>query len=652
MTLLALIFLLSLLPAESAGSRYPPKSSISSPVFGPQQVYGLINGSVTIKCFYPPTKVNRHDRKYWCRESSRSCLTIVSTNGYTARDYKARASITDFPEQGIMLVNISQLALADRGNYRCGIGLNGRGLSYKVSLDVSEGPNVPEEAELFYVELQGSVTMACNFGPDTVSMRKFLCKMEKNSCRNIIDTYGNIDSDFTGRALLSNENTAGGFSVVLTQMDWEDAGLYLCGVGFYGETGETKELNLHVYEGTNVPQGKSTLFGAKGSSVTFECHYDPTQNYLLKYLCKWRTNGCARIIDNLGFVMDPYEGRVAMFDNPTNGTLSIVMNQLRDSDKGYYWCMTNGERERKTSTELKIIEGEPGLKGKEDLQAQVGSQVDLTCSYSCKYYSYEKYWCKWSNEGCTPLTASDLSHPGLDVNCDAANKTLILSIDSVAAKDQGWYWCGVKLNGHYGETLAVYLQADEGKAADVSPELLDLDAESNAAAPSSADSDSAPQERARSDAGVRSAAASESSEESAGSKTLALVLGPVGAVLLVLATAFAVFKYRQIRRSDLVSVGSYRTNISMSDFESAKEYGANHNACMKESQETQLGGDEFITTANAENTAETKKAKRSSKEDADLAYSAFLLTSNTITQGPSGDNAAPAEPPPAWDGQV
>lgn len=111
------------------------------------------------------------------------------------------------------------------------------------------GPNVPEEAELFYVELHGSVTMTCSFGADTVSMRKFLCKMEKSGCLNIIDTYGKIDVDFTGRALLSNEDTKGAFSVMITQVDWEDAGLYLCGVGLYGEYGETKELDLHVYEG-------------------------------------------------------------------------------------------------------------------------------------------------------------------------------------------------------------------------------------------------------------------------------------------------------------------------------------------------------------------------------------------------------------------
>ncbi|XP_031461796.1 polymeric immunoglobulin receptor [Phasianus colchicus] len=647
MTLLAFIFLLSFLPAESAKSRYPPKTSLN-PVFGPQQVYGLIDGSVSIKCFYPPTTVNRHDRKYWCKESSRSCLTVISTSGYTARGYQGRVTIADFPEQGIMLVNVSQLALADQGTYQCGIGLNGKGLSNRVKLDVSEGPDVPEEAELFYVELQGSVSMACDFGGDYSSTRKFLCKMEKSGCRNIVDTYGQIDSDFQGRVLLSNDNTEGAFSIMITQVEWEDAGLYLCGVGSYGEYGETKELNVHVYEGTKAPQEKDTIFGVKGSSATIDCNYNPTKNYTLKYLCKWRTTGCARIIDNTGFLSISYEGRVAMFDNPKNGTFSIVLNQLRSSDEGFYWCMTNDHRERKTSRELKIVEGERGLTGKEEVQAEVGSRVDLTCSYSCKYYSYEKYWCKWSSDGCTPLTASDQSQPGLDVSCDTANKTLILSLDPVTVEDQGWYWCGVRRNGHYGETMAVSLQVDGGKAANISPELLDLEA-SNTAAPAGA----VPQGRANSDAGVQRAAASESSEQSSGSNTLALILGPIGAVLLVLAAAFAVFKYRQIRRSDLVSVGSYRTNISMSDFENPKEYGANDNVCMKQSQETQLGGDEFVTTtANIESTAETKKAKRGSKEDADLAYSASLLTPSTVTQSSVGDSTAPAEIPPLWGGSV
>lgn len=67
-------------------------------------------------------------------------------------------------------------------------------------------------------------------------------------------------------------------------------------------------------------------------------------------------------------------------------------------------------------------------------------------------------------------------------------------------------------------------------------------------------------------------------------------------------------------RTDLVSVGSYRTNISMSDFESVKEYGANDNACMKESQETQLGGDGTVL-ARGLLAAPSLGARKGSQED-------------------------------------
>lgn len=67
------------------------------------------------------------------------CMTIVSTSGYTAPGYQDRAFITDYPQAENFQINISRLTMADTGTYQCGIGINGRGLSYKVNLDVSKG---------------------------------------------------------------------------------------------------------------------------------------------------------------------------------------------------------------------------------------------------------------------------------------------------------------------------------------------------------------------------------------------------------------------------------------------------------------------------------------------------------------------------------
>ncbi|NXP24536.1 PIGR protein, partial [Scytalopus superciliaris] len=640
MALLSFIFLLALLPAGSVTSRHPSKATISSPVFGPRQVSGLVGGSVMVKCFYPPTTVNKHDRKYWCRQSGRSCTTVASTSGYVSSSFKGRISLTDYPEEENFQINISSLALADAGTYQCGVGVNGRGLSHKVTLNVYQDSDLPQAAELFYVKLHSTWTVTCGFGPDYNSLRKYLCKMENGDCQTIIDNREQVNRNYTGRVLLSLEGFGGSFSIMMTQMDWKDTGLYVCGVGEYGEDYPSQELDVFIYEDKKFPQLKSTVIGKTGSSATFECLYEPLKSTSTRIWAKWQPNKYMRIIDNADYVNPGYTGRVAMFENAANKTVTVILNQLTQEDIGYYWCITNELKDQQSSAELMVIEGEPQLKAEKEVVAQVGSQVNLTCSYPCNYYSYEKYWCRWSDSGCSFMPASDLRQPGPEVTCNTADRRVVLSFDSVTEEDGGWYWCGVKHNGVFGETIAVKLSVTAGSDEE-SPELLDVDASNHVELPDHAERpDPGPRGGAHSDSGVRSGAASASSDQGHGSNTLALVLGPLGALLLVIATAFAIVKYRQMKRSDLVSIGSYRTNISMSDFESVKDFSASNSACVKESQETPIGGDEFITTTDtSESAAEAKKAKRSSKEDADLAYSTFVLTSNSIAQGSSGGDS-------------
>ncbi|XP_042320229.1 polymeric immunoglobulin receptor-like [Sceloporus undulatus] len=350
MAFLGLIVLLAIVQAGSAISN-------SSPIFGPKQVTGLLGGSVTVKCFYPRTSVNRHSRKYWCKESTRQCITAISSHGYVAREYENRISITDYPENGIFIIEMSELGRRDMGPYKCGIGFNDKGLSFRVRLDVSAGSVVPEEAQLFYVEQHGSVTISCAFGDQYASDRKYMCRMTKTTCSTIIDTHGNIDPFYKGKVLLSNLEISGSFSIIMTQLKKQDSGLYLCGAGNYGAEGETKKLDIHVYEEALVPKAQPILHGVQHGSVSVECHYDPKENNTIKYWCKWKEHGCTILINNLGYVRDTYEGRIVMHNSPENGTYTIILNQLRNEDEGYYWCMTSGEQERKSSTELKIVEG-------------------------------------------------------------------------------------------------------------------------------------------------------------------------------------------------------------------------------------------------------------------------------------------------------
>lgn len=115
---------------------------MKSPIFGPQEVNSVEGRSVSITCYYPDSSVNRHTRKYWCRQGAQGrCTTLVSSEGYISRDYEGRANLTNFPESNTFVVNIDHLTRGDSGRYKCGLGINSRGLSFDVNLEVLRGKN-------------------------------------------------------------------------------------------------------------------------------------------------------------------------------------------------------------------------------------------------------------------------------------------------------------------------------------------------------------------------------------------------------------------------------------------------------------------------------------------------------------------------------
>uniref|UniRef100_A0A8C6XC79 Polymeric immunoglobulin receptor n=1 Tax=Naja naja TaxID=35670 RepID=A0A8C6XC79_NAJNA len=625
MALLFFVLVLTFIQAEFESV------SASNLLFGPKQVTGLVDGSVSIKCFYPPTSVNIHSRKYWCKESTRRCYTFISSNGFVVKDYKDKASITDFPENGMFIIKISDLKLKDVGLYRCGIGLNDYGLSFKVKLEVTQDQVLPEEAQLYYAEHQKTVSMTCDFGVQYASYRKYLCKMTKTNCYTVIDTYGNVEPSYLGRTLLTNLDAPGSFSVIMSQLKKEDSGLYLCGAGNYGADGESKKLDLHVYEDGLTPVQQSVLNGVQGGSVTVECHYNPKENDTLKYLCKWKQRGCTELINSDGFVLDSYEGRLVMHDDPENGTFTIILNQLEKDDIGYYWCMTNGKGERRSSVEVKIVEGQSSLLTKKQVRVVAGSSLTISCSYPCKYFTYQKYWCKWKNTECKPLLSSEEKESGLGVSCDKDSRILSLNFDQVTPTDQGWYWCGVKHGQQYGETVALHLQVQGVPLNFEEASRINEDLSKIAIPGINPVNRNSPLDKANQAAESETSAGSH--DENKNSVVLLATLIPFGIVFLLLITVFTIKKFRIFRNSDLVSVGSYRTNISMTEFENVRQYGAKDNAHMEEFHETQMGKkDEYsCTSSSPKEDGKSKKPKRGSKEEAEMAYTTFLLQSENIS---------------------
>lgn len=511
--------------------------------------------SVSITCYYPTSSVNRHSRKFWCREEeSGRCVTLAST-GYTSQEYSGRGKLTDFPDKGEFVVNISELNQKDSGRYKCGIGVNGRGLDF-------------------------------------------------------------------------------GVNVLVSQM-------------------------IHVSRSPPV------LKGVPGGSVTFRCPYDPkkSDSHLQLYLWEGSKKRHLLVDSGEGLVQKDYTGRLALFEEPGNGTFSVILSQLNAQDEGFYWCVSDDDKSLTTSVELQIVDGEPNPTI-DEFSAELGQTVEITCHFPCKYFSSEKYWCKWNDHGCEDLPTKLSSSDDL-VKCNN-NLVLTLTLDSVSEADEGWYWCGAKDGHEYKEVAVVKVEPTEPAKVAVNPAKVAVDPakaapapveeKAKAVAPSAqekavvpivkeaenkvvqkprllaeevavqSEEDPASGSRASVDTGSASG-------QSGSAKVLISTLVPLGLVLAVGAMAVAIARARHRRNVDRVSIGSYRTDISMSDLENSREFGAidNPSAC-PDARETALGGKDELATAT-ESTVEIeepKKAKRSSKEEADMAYSAFLLQSNTI----------------------
>ncbi|XP_054333704.1 polymeric immunoglobulin receptor [Pongo pygmaeus] len=740
-----------------------PAISTKSPIFGPEEVNSVEGNSVSITCYYPPTSVNRHTRKYWCRQgASGRCITLISSEGYVSNNYAGRANLTNFPENGTFVVNIAQLSRDDSGRYKCGLGINIRGLSFDVSLEVSQDPgllndtkvytvdvgrtvtincpfkteNAPKtkslykqiglspvlvidsagyvnpnymgrihldvqgtgqlvfsvvinrlrlsdagqylcqagsgstsnkknadlqvlkpEPQLVYEDLRGSVTFHCALGLEVANVAKFLCReSSEENCDVVINTLGKRAPAFEGRILLNPQDKDGSFSVVITGLRKEDAGRYLCGAHSDGQLQEGSPIQawqLFVNEESTIPHSPTVVKGVAGGSVAVLCPYDPKESKSIKYWCLWEgaQNGrCSLLVESQGQVKEQYEGRLSLLEEPGNGTFTVILNQLTSQDAGFYWCLTNGDTRWRTTVEIKIIEGEPNLKVPGNVTAVLGQTLKVPCHFPCKFSSYEKYWCKWNNTGCQALPSQDKGPSKASVNCDENSRLVSLTLNPVTRADEGWYWCGVKQGHFYGETAAVYVAVEERKAAgsrDVSLAKAD-------AAPDEKVLDSGvreienkaiqdprlfAEEKAVADTGdqaggSRASVDSGSSEEQGGSsRALVSTLVPLGLVLAVGAVAVGVARARHRKNVDRVSIRSYRTDISMSDFENSREFGANDNmGASSITQETSLGGkDEFVaTTESTTETREPKKAKRSSKEEAEMAYKDFLLQSSTV----------------------
>ncbi|NXN83273.1 PIGR protein, partial [Bombycilla garrulus] len=312
---------------------------VSSSLYGSRFLAGALGGSITHQCFYSTTPANKYERKYWCKIAANGlCYTIVSSS-FTSSQYRGRVALGDVPQNGTFTVTMTGLRSNDSGTYRCGIGSTNQGLYVSLNLTVLAGATVSKPTQLIRGELHGSVTVLCPSGDTHSDQRRFWCKVGRSSCALVASSHGFVGRRYQARVVLTPPESSGAFKVLMNDLKEEDSGLYLCGTqGMRGQH-SPQEVVLQVAAASTLPRRPKFLSGKLGGSLSFQCHLDPRGSYEKKYLCRWERGSCQVLLDDEGFVLEPYRGRLRMsHGQPGPGGYTVLLGQLRQQDEGWYWC--------------------------------------------------------------------------------------------------------------------------------------------------------------------------------------------------------------------------------------------------------------------------------------------------------------------------
>ncbi|XP_016113230.1 polymeric immunoglobulin receptor-like [Sinocyclocheilus grahami] len=178
-------------------------------------------GTVEIQCSYKSTD-EEHEKYLGRGKCPRLKKDKVVESGSAAQD--KRFSLTDDKTAHIFTVTITDLRTEDQDQYWCGVK---RGLG--IFDDFTE-----IHLEIKHVSRVSGVTgkhlyIPCNYSSELKNDVKFICKGSDPSLCETSAVKVSSESHSNGRFSLSDNASAGVFTVTITDLREEDSGIYWCG---------------------------------------------------------------------------------------------------------------------------------------------------------------------------------------------------------------------------------------------------------------------------------------------------------------------------------------------------------------------------------------------------------------------------------------
>ncbi|KAG1955791.1 CMRF35-like molecule 8 [Pimephales promelas] len=184
---------------------------------------GYEGGQVEIRCPYE-SEYETYE-KYLCRgECPILIKDKVVESGSPAKD--ERFSLTDHRTTHIFTVTITDLRTADEGQYWCGVKTALGKYDDKTEILLQIKP----------VSVVSGVTghhlnISCRYNRDVNNNIKFMCKGSDPSICETSAVKVSSQTNSNGRFSLRDDESAGVFTVTVTELTLEDSGIYWCGAG-------------------------------------------------------------------------------------------------------------------------------------------------------------------------------------------------------------------------------------------------------------------------------------------------------------------------------------------------------------------------------------------------------------------------------------
>ncbi|XP_063318237.1 CMRF35-like molecule 7 [Pelmatolapia mariae] len=184
----------------------------------------------------------------------------------------------------------------------------------------------------------------------------------------------------------------------------------------------------------------------EGGSITVPCQYGPQYKHHVKYWCHGRTRTFCNMLARTDKTSstNPSKDKVRIFDDPDQKMFTVTMNNLKETESGWYSCGVElgdwTQPDSFASIDLKVIHGLLAVNSM--VSGEEGSSVTVQCHYSERFREREKKWCRSGDRSSCLSTGFEGSYEDTSVAIsDDRTGTFSVTLKKLQMRDAGRYSC-------------------------------------------------------------------------------------------------------------------------------------------------------------------------------------------------------------------